>query len=165
MVLGIDPGFTGAIAFLNDEGTLKVFDMPLMKIQNKKQVDPYKFQRLLGEVACIEFAIIEDVHSMPNQGVASTFRFGYNAGILLGVLTALRIEVLRVKPSVWKSSLGLSRNKKQSLELAKKNFPNYSEYFKRAKDDGRAEAALLAYYGREVFCSTRNRGIFSSLEL
>ena len=88
---------------------------------------------------------------MPGQGVVSTFRFGYNAGILLGVLEAHRIQVLRVNPSSWKSALNLSSNKKDSLKLAIKKFPIYKAYFARMKDDGRAEAALIASYAASCF--------------
>ena len=75
----------------------------------------------------------------------------YSAGIVMGVLQALKIEVLRSKPNVWKPALGLSSDKKKSLALAKKTFPAYKSYFNRAMDDGRAEAALLADFARQSF--------------
>lgn len=150
-MIGIDPGFTGAIAFLDyEQNFLQIADMPLTSHRNRKQID--------GTALSIMFAphnpfntmvIIEDVHSMPNQGVSSTFWFGYNSGIILGVAKALTFRTLKVPPGVWKSALNLSTNKKDSLALAKKVFPDYSDYFKRAKDDGRAEAALLAYFAHK----------------
>ena len=151
MIIGIDPGFSGAIAFLYPDNVLHIKDMPIRAIMNRKQVDGHAFALILKayKYRGAAFAAIEDVHSMPGQGVTSTFRFGYNAGILLGVLQALDIKVLRIKPSVWKVALGLSSDKSKSLTLAKKLFPAYKEYFTRAKDDGRAEAALLAHFARE----------------
>jgi len=155
LIIGIDPGFSGAIAFLHNNNKLIVNDMPLVKINNRKQVDCDKINELIKTAKInsknFNFAAIEDVHSMPGQGVASTFRFGYNAGILLGILKSNDIKVLRVRPTVWKSALGLSRKKSESLMLAKKIFPYYKTYFNRAKDDGRAEAALLAYYAKQSF--------------
>lgn len=142
-IAGIDPGFTGAIAFLSDS-SLSVYDLPIKKIMNKKQVCGKQLTKLFKKHA-VDICVIEDVHSMPDQGVASTFTFGYNAGILLGVAEALGIKVLKVKPAAWKSALNLSKDKKKSLALAIKLFPEYKDLFKRAKDDGRAEAALLAY--------------------
>lgn len=151
MIIGIDPGFSGAIAFL-EKDRLAIFDLPLTLFMNRKQIDGQEFSSLIIEhIHLIEFAVIEDVNSMPNQGVVSTFRFGYSAGILLGVLQAHGIRVLRVKPAVWKTALNLSRDKKKSLQLARKTFPDYQFYFKRAKDDGRAEAALLAQFAKESF--------------
>ncbi len=131
-----------------------VYDLPLTLFMGRKQIDGKHFADVIRSVNRpfgIRFAIIEDVNAMPKQGVVSMFRFGYNAGILLGVLQTLDIEILRVKPSAWKSALGLSSNKADSLALACKTFPNYKDYFQRAKDDGRAEAALLAHFASISF--------------
>jgi len=156
MIIGIDPGFTGAIAFLEidvlDQCHLMIKDMPLKKIMGRNQVDSVKLAcdfKIAKEQYPDALAIVEDVHAMPEQGVTSTFRFGYNAGILLGVLQALDIKVLRAKPAVWKPALGLSRDKARSLRLARILFSDYTSYFERRKDDGRAEAALLAYFAYE----------------
>lgn len=158
MIIGIDPGFTGAVAFYKPTNRntpleeLAIYDLPLIQIMNRKQIDAVIFTKIMrtfirGEK--ILFAAIEDVHAMPNNIPSRAFRFGYNAGILLGVLSALNIKVLRVNPATWKSALNLSSDKKKSLTLAKKLFPSYTHYFQRAKDDGRAEAALIAYYARK----------------
>ena len=155
MILGIDPGFTGAIAAI-DKGILNIEDLPIKYIMNKKQIDENKFDKLIRKwtehsyyKSVLKFAVIEDVHSMPNQGVASTFSFGYNAGILLGVLAAHNIKVLKVRPNVWKPALGLDRDKKKSLVLARKVFPKYESYFRLMKHDGRAEAALIAHFAQK----------------
>jgi len=149
MVIGIDPGFSGAIAFLSSD-KLVVRDLPLTKIKGRKQIDGGEFAGLIHgcEVRmdeCILFAALEDVHSMPHDGVVSAFRFGYNAGILLGVLKALGIKVLRLDPGVWKAQMGVTSDKKTSLARARKLFPLNKKDFARAKDDGRAEAALMAH--------------------
>lgn len=149
MIIGIDPGFSGAIAFLLGN-KLIIKDLPLKLFMGRKQINGRSFSLIIKKhLPKIKFAVIEDVHAMPNQGVVSMFRFGYNAGILLGVLEANNIDVLKVKPSVWKSALNLSSDKKKSLALAKKTFPGYMDYFKRAKNDGRAEAALLAFFAQQ----------------
>lgn len=152
MIIGIDPGFKGAIAVLNKDIDLILYDMPLIKYMNKNQVDATEFSNIIEHYKKQTLmAIVEDVHSYPKQGVTSTFTFGYNAGILLGVLKAHNIRTLRVKPSSWKCALGLDRNKKNSIALAVRTFPKYKYYFARAKDDGRAEAALLADYASRTF--------------
>ena len=148
MIIGIDPGFTGAIAFLN-RNKLLIQDLPIRLIMKKKQIDERKFAAIIKDAPCIDYAAIEDVHSMPNQGVASTFTFGYNAGILLGVLAAHNIKILKVRPNVWKPALGLDRDKKKSLVLARKVFPDYQSYFKLMKHNGRAEAALIAHFAQK----------------
>lgn len=156
MIIGIDPGFTGAIAFLKytnpKDYSLKIIDMPIHLILNRKQVKARELTEVIeamGLVHPIRFAALENVHTMPTDGIVSAGTFMYNAGILLGVLAALNIKVLRVRPNVWKPALGLSSDKAKSLALARKRFPCYRHYFKRKMDDGRAEAALLAHFARE----------------
>jgi crossover junction endodeoxyribonuclease RuvC len=155
MIIGIDPGFTGAIAFYDfyKGGLLDIRNMPLTKIKDRNQVNGKRLTEYIHTVMncyTIKFAAVEDVHAMPEQGVTSTFRFGYSAGIIMGVLQALDIKVLRISPAAWKTSLNLSSDKTKSLELAKKVFPRHKDYFRLKKHDGRAEAALLAYYASQA---------------
>jgi hypothetical protein len=151
--VGIDPGMTGAIAVLNPEThDLYITDMPL-KADRSVDCDS------LAEFLCLSIilpenkahAIIENVHSMPNQGVASTFKFGRSFGAVEGVCVALQVPVTFVSPQVWKASLGVTSNKDTSRELASRLFAGHKDLFKRKKDDGRAEAALLAYFGTKHF--------------
>lgn len=151
MIIGIDPGFTGAIAYLDGEN-LKIFDLPLKLVNGRNRIDAEVFAYKVGRAKFenrIRFAVIEEIGSMPDQGISSTARFNYNAGILYGALAGLGIKVMFVKPTVWKPALGLNRDKKKSLALAKELFPLHRAYFKRVKDDGRAEAALIAHFARE----------------
>jgi len=151
MIVGIDPGFSGAIAFLDkyaSNNRIEIQDLPLKMIMGRKQIDGSAFSKLLTRPFIIRFAVIEDVAAMPGNGSVSMFRFGFNAGVLHGVLESLGIKLLRVKPAVWKSALGLDSNKKNSLILARRIFPKSQHYFTRAKDDGRAEAALLAHFAK-----------------
>jgi len=63
-----------------------------------------------------------------------------------GVVAACGIPTTLVSPQKWKRELELSKDKNQSLEMARMLWPD-SDKFKRKKDDGRAEAALIAMYG------------------
>lgn len=151
-IIGVDPGFTGAIAFLGPKDGLKVFDLPIKLVKRKKFIDEIAFinlvkdQTLNVDVSCI---VIEDIGAMPGQGISSTSRFTYNAGILLGVLATLfGPKIVKVRPSVWKPALGLNRDKKKSLLLAKKVFSKNLDDFRLIKHDGRAEAALIAHFAK-----------------
>ena len=153
MIIGIDPGNTGAVSLLLNDN-LTIFDIPLKKQMNKKEVDALKLSKFLKpHLKIIRFCIIEEVHSMPRDGVTSAFTFGLHYGKLLGVLDSLDIPTLRVPPNNWKVALGLSSNKKDSLDLAKITFPEYKELFLRKRDDGRAESALIAYYAQKKIMS------------
>lgn len=141
-LLAVDPGLKGALALLDtDASVLHVADMPVVA----GAVEPIELADIIrGWV--VDRAIIEKVASRPGQGVASVFAFGTSYGAPLGVLAALKIPLARVSPSVWKAHFGLSSDKEQSRAMALATWPQHYEHFKRKKDEGRAEAALLALY-------------------
>lgn len=142
-VLGVDPGLTGAIALWDPrDDTLIIKDMPV----TAGVVSPTLLSWELRELAP-ELAWVEEVHAMPKQGVSSTFKFGASYGAVLGVLAALEVPTLLVTPNKWKRLLGLSRDKGASRGRAAQLFPKHAGSFSRVRDDGRAEAVLVAYYG------------------
>lgn len=153
---GIDPGVTGAIAFVRSEDkSLVIFDMPTRERSNgRREVCPNVtaaylskfFPRFRG------ICVIEKVAAMTGrEDAASSFQFGRSFGVCLGVLAALNITAIETRPAVWKGRYGLGRDKKESLMLARETFPKHRKYFERVKDNGRAEAALLAYFGQEIW--------------
>jgi len=147
-IIGIDPGQTGAIAFLKrnmDLEEVTFFDMPT----SGKHVDPILITHIImGQgLSDIRLCGIEDVHSMPKQGVASSFKFGRSLGVVEGVIGALLIPYQMVRPQEWKKHYGLIRKEKdESRRTALKLYPTYAEELKRKKDIGRAEALLIARY-------------------
>jgi crossover junction endodeoxyribonuclease RuvC len=99
--------------------------------------------------------VIEDVHAMPKQGVSSSFSFGRALGVAEGVLAGNGLSLRYVSPAKWKKALGLSSDKGVSRRRADKGvsrrraielWPEHAKAFERVKDDGRAEAALLAWW-------------------
>jgi crossover junction endodeoxyribonuclease RuvC len=128
--------------------------MPLHERKNgKNEVDVYTLgQTIDGYAKEIEIAVIEDVGVMGgHEGTVSMFNFGRNTGVIHGVLGVCSIPMFFVKPAVWKMIMGLSQNKDDSRALASRLYPNDSARWPRKKDDGRAEAALLAAFGAERF--------------
>lgn len=154
MILGIDPGFGGALAFLVPASKqLTVIDIPVVPTKTgKKELNIVLLSRIIyqwREVGEGGFAVIERVGSMPGQGVASAFNFGKGYGIILGILAGNGIETRFVAPAKWKKHYGLTKDKGLSRALATKHFPDNAQQFSRMKDDGRAEAALIALYGSQ----------------
>lgn len=153
--LGIDPGLQGALALVSNDGLLGVIDMPKVKERHGKESrDRVCAHTLRDELLTmqhthgkIRIAVVELVGPMPKQGVTSSYRFGYGNGQIEGVLAALCIPTEFVRPQTWKKALGLGADKAQSLALARAKWP-YADSFALKKHDGRAEAALLAEYGR-----------------
>ena len=83
---------------------------------------------------------------MPKQGVASSFTFGRTLGVAETAAAALGAPVLYLPPATWKKAMGLTSDKEASRALATSLFPLDAAQWSRKKDDGRAEAALLAHY-------------------
>jgi crossover junction endodeoxyribonuclease RuvC len=154
--LGIDPGAGGAVAAYvpRSEGhdeVLHVVDMPTFVIQRGKRevrhVDPAGLARIMAEqVGPRTYACVEKVGAMPGQGVASMFAFGRAAGVIEGVLAGLQLRYDLVSPQVWQRAMRVVGGKDGARQRASQLFPRHAGLFARAKDDGRADAALLAYY-------------------
>jgi len=145
VIIGIDCGISGAIAFLNDNGSfISVHDMPVMAGTGKRQqVNAAELAKILR--LCGGTAHVERVSAMPKQGVSSMFSFGTSYGIVLGVLAALQIPVVLVTPQSWKKNAGLGgKEKDYARAKAQQLFPMAE--LGRKKDIGRADALLIARY-------------------
>jgi crossover junction endodeoxyribonuclease RuvC len=154
--LGVDPGLNGAVAVMRGS-SVRTWDMPTMRaVVNRKAKRLLDLRRLVDMVAGIaaleepRVAIVENVHSMPKQGVVSSFTFGGVSEAAKTALVAARIPIHLVSPAVWKRAMRLSRDKDASRQRASQLFPSCSAQWARKKDDGRAEAALLAWYGSRM---------------
>jgi len=147
--IGIDPGISGAIAWIRYGKVLKVEDMPTIPKSTGKglQVDAHGLSSLLsGNGSCA--VIIESVSAMPGQGVTSMFSFGKSAGIIEGILAAYEIPYSFVRPQAWKKKFGLSgKDKDASRGLCLREHPEVADRLTRKKDNGRADAILIAKYG------------------
>jgi hypothetical protein len=144
-IAAFDPGLTGALAILGDFDEIHLHDLP----QANSELDPAALARLLRAYAPRR-AVIELVHAMPGQGVTSMFKFGRSYGTVLGVLGALSIPTIRVRPQTWKHHFGLLRQPKDaSRALALRLYPDL-EGLNLKKHHGRADALLLARFLLEV---------------
>lgn len=146
VILGIDPGASGAVAFYRPERPreIEAHDVPVAD----GQIDAAALAHLIREAGVTE-AMVERVGAMPKQGVASTFKFGMAYGAVLATAAALEIPIRQATPGRWKKHFRLSADKEQARGLAIRQWPG-SRAFSRKKDHGRAEAALLALYAVEV---------------
>ncbi len=151
-VLAVDPGFQGALAIYDplNHRLVSCIDMPLLpKAKDKRpHIDAYALANWVGIYSdSVRVAIVENVCGHPGQSVSAMFRFGHGAGMIHGVLAANSLPIKFLQPSVWKAVLNLSPDKAKSLALVNKLFPNDAPLFSKKRDDGRAEAALMAYLG------------------
>jgi crossover junction endodeoxyribonuclease RuvC len=127
LVLGVDPGLSGAIAGLSNDGALEfVSDLPIVRDLKLAWVDGNALQGTLQNAlgGRTGRAIVERVSSMPGQGIASSFQLGVGFGSILSLLQAMRISIEFVTPAVWKKSYGLGKDKRASLHKARLLYPN-----------------------------------------
>lgn len=146
-IVGVDPGLSGALAMIDtDDWTIRIEDMPReVGMAGKNAVSPTGVVNLMNRFVP-DYVFVEEVWSSPQMGVTSAFSFGRSLGIILGA-SASRSMLTLVKPTVWKSSTHTPRDKGQARRRAQELFPSACHLFARTKDDGRAEAAILAFYG------------------
>lgn len=148
MIIGVDPGIHGAVALVTDGGDLlRVWDMPVVEVRGKKRVSAPLLAGIVRE-AQARLAVLEDVGAMPGQGVTSMFSFGRSAGLGEGICAALGVAVVMVRPADWKKSLKVTADKGSCRQMAQRLWPAMAGEFARVKDDGRAESALIAFFGR-----------------
>ena len=151
-VIGIDPGIDGAIAIFRDGVLHRLIDMPTLEIDSGKTKKRHISAAGLATILNVFISdadchvVTERVTARPGQGVTSMFNFGRSAGIIEGVVAALLIPNTYVTPQAWTKAVGRAAGKDASRMRAMELFPTRAELFKRAKDDGRADAALIAYW-------------------
>jgi hypothetical protein len=154
-IVGIDPGFNGGIALFEDGKCLECMVMPLYEMENGKNTIDCKFisKYLLNNQ--VKTVIIEQVHTMPGQGIASSGNFMKNFGKILGTCEALEREVIEISPQKWKKLVlrdEYAHDMKQgAIDFCLKHFPHIDLMAsKRCKKphDGKSDAMCIAvsYY-------------------
>jgi crossover junction endodeoxyribonuclease RuvC len=152
MIVGIDPGLSGALFFLDPSrlSAGEAVDLPIHVLtrggKKKRELD---IVGLIGILTAhqVDHAFVERVGAMPGQGVSSTFALGKCCGVILGVIAAHTIPLTLVAPAVWKRALGVPKAKDGARARASQLLPEAAAQWRLQKHDGRAEAALIALYG------------------
>ncbi len=159
LIIGIDPGISGALCFMENGKIINVIDMPSMADgkKNKKQVNG---SQVFNEISMYikdknhndVKVIIEHVSAMPGQGVTSMFNFGQSFGIIKGICSAMNLPMYFVRPAKWKKYFSLiNASKDASRTKAIEIFPYFSVNLSKKKDANKADAILIASYFEETF--------------
>ena len=159
LIIGIDPGISGSICFLDNGKILDVIEMPIMTDgkKNKKQVNGSQvYNEISKRIKQFEKnqirVVIEHVSAMPGQGVTSMFNFGQSFGILKGICTAMQLPMYFVRPTKWKKYFNLLNSEKDaSRTRAIEIFPYFSSQLSRKKDSNKADAILIASFYHETY--------------
>ncbi|WP_440936400.1 crossover junction endodeoxyribonuclease [Candidatus Pelagibacter sp.] len=159
LIIGIDPGISGSICFLDNGKILDVIEMPIMTDgkKNKKQVNGSQvYNEISKRIKQFEKnqirVVIEHVSAMPGQGVTSMFNFGQSFGILKGICTAMQLPMYFIRPAKWKKYFNLLNSEKDaSRTRAIEIFPYFSSQLSRKKDSNKADAILIASFYHETY--------------
>lgn len=142
-IVGIDPGITGGIACIFRGKLVGVESMPV----HDGRADGRELDEILNHWEP-DAVYLENTQPMPKNGSIASFSLGLNTGIVIGVVQSNSFRLVRVRPIDWKRKMGLvGKDKNASRGLATELFPEYADRFKRVKDDGLAEACLIARHG------------------
>jgi crossover junction endodeoxyribonuclease RuvC len=153
--IGIDPGLDGAMVQY-DTDTFQWIVMPTIKVGKGRELDLMAIYHWIcnGPMIGPRIAVIEKVHSMPKQGVASTFKFGKGYGSILGILTATSTRYTEVAPQTWKKAMmpDMQKNKEAAIYRAKQLITIGSGILDGIKNKKHriavAEAYLMARYAQ-----------------
>ena len=146
-VIGIDPGLSGAIALVVGRELRAVLDMPTMPSGKTSEVDLHAAREILSEFGPADLVVLEHVNGIQGSGATSAFNFGAGWGGLRGLLVALDRPHQLVRPPRWTKDLAVGADKAAHRRAAQGFYPEHAHLFARVKDDGRADAALLARWG------------------
>ena len=158
LIIGIDPGITGAICFFENGEVKDIIEMPNMADgkKNKRQINgPQIYNEISARI--IDFpkkdvlVVIEQVSAMPGQGVTSMFNFGQSFGVIKGICSAMQLSMHFVRPVKWKKYFNLIKtNKDASCTKVIEIFPYISSKISRKKDSNKADSILIAKYFEET---------------
>lgn len=164
---GIDPGKTGAIAWISPDGTAHARATPILTFPNGKwDFDREEMRDILSMLEG-SFVAIEKVSSAPmrgrRQGAVGMFGFGRGFGLWLGMLSAMSIPFVEVNPRRWKKAVlgGTPKDKAAAIRWAQTVYPGVSLLAKprsRKPSDGICDALCLAEYARHAWTTQRLAG-------
>ena len=153
LILGIDPGQTGALALIRCDYAVDVWDMPTVEKTYGKGLEVNAWlladiiDGILDEYGAEIEGCVERVGAMPENGGTSMFGFGRSAGVIEGVMAAKGVRHTFARPTAWKRATGLSgRDKDAARAKAIELFPEIRQKLTRKKDVGRADALMIAHY-------------------
>ena len=161
-IIGIDPGLSGAIAILENNKVLNIFDIPVMSEgkKNKKQLNSAQLVNIIKENTENDdeiVVVVEQVNAMPGQGVTSMFNFGQTFGAIKGICAALELPIFFIRPSKWKKHFELINSSKDSSRTKViEMYPSLANQLSKKKDVNKSDAILIARFYSEDRLNNKN---------
>lgn len=148
MIIGIDPGCSGALVAITEQGeVVETLLMPTVKVGTKTRVNGAAVAAFVKKHMPAS-VWLEQVGAMPGQGVSSMFTFGHAAGVVEGVATACGAPLHLVTPQAWKKQCGLiGQDKDAARSKAVQLYPELRILDLKGKGQAVADAILIARHG------------------
>jgi hypothetical protein len=175
-VIGIDPGLKGGICFLEGFVIQDLIRMPIAKLETKtkkkvkemtaKEKKLHKAKKPVFKTKTIvdskavydlilefepDLVVIEKPFYLGINSAVVVGTTAENVGRLYGITEGLGHKILRVPANSWKGYFDIDVDKEEAITKAEELYPSIDLIPPRCreKQDGLAEALLLARYGLE----------------
>jgi len=146
-IIGIDVGFSGAIAIINakDKSIIELMDMPIITT-SATELNENVIKEILSDKD-VKHVFIEKAQTMPQNGVVASFRYGAGYGVIRGICVGLGVPYSLCHPSTWKKKMmkDMPKEKYSSILRVCQLYPGL--VMPRKKDHNKAEALLVGLYG------------------
>lgn len=152
IIAGMDPGAQTTIAVLFDDNTVEFCEDTAFKVKRGKSTKNDPQAHLIANFLrgwSPDLVIIEQVNIRPGEGVSSGGVFMRARGICEGVVAGLGVSFHLVAPTVWTRDMKLKKGDDAGRARALELMPSLAEALARKKDHNRADAVLLALWGRQ----------------
>ena len=150
MIIGVDPGLKGAICLMHDGSIIRIHDMPTIEYEvngkTRRRIDPVQFRDIIIAAGPVEMIVLEKPTTRPGEAPHAALSYGIGFGQMTGILVALERPHCVVLSQAWTKDLGVGADKDVHRATATELYPAAADLFKRKKDDGRADAALIAHW-------------------
>lgn len=154
IAVGIDPGLTGAAAFVDSRGTCAIRDLPTVALSGdgliKRRIDGGALARILrdfcpvGEPCVVAIEAVHTIGGKANNAVQTQGSLMRTLGAIEAVLEVLRLQFTAVDPQTWKGFYGLDAEKRAAIQKALTLYPGAP--LALVKDHNKAEALLIAHW-------------------
>jgi hypothetical protein len=141
------------LAVVNGSQVVSLLDLPVLMIPAKgralrAELDGPALHTLLAELGTIDHVFIESVGPMPKQGIVSTRRFAEAYGAIKAIVLTMGFPMTLVLPKTWQRFHGIGPAPDEARRRAGQLYPDAVAALARKRDAHRADALLLATYGR-----------------
>lgn len=157
IICGIDPGVQPTLAFLFSDNAVEFAEETCVQVKRGRSVKREAEARLIAQAIRgwnPDLVIIEKVTPRPGEGISGSGSFMRARGVLEGVCAGLGLTYHLIEPSTWTRQMHVKKGDDGGRARALELMPHLAEELKRKKDHNRADALLLALWGKQFIVPT-----------